>query len=185
MPAFSSPNLKFFHNRWPKVNPLWETPFTYSFTATATGLVEGTRRWSMGRTNPPSTNMGMRILLCLNRSRPSLDTKQVHQAIPWTPHLCHRRCGIPLWAWWWWHKKSRRYAWQISVSKNHEHAPIRHLLWPRDDWRASVRRANRCSCPLKHLKLLRPWCWPWWHQYPVWQLGKMMICIGLMFQTLH
>ena len=45
----------------------------------------------------PATNLGMRIWLCLNRSRPLLDTKQVHQAIPWTPppDLHQGRCRIP------------------------------------------------------------------------------------------
>ena len=39
----------------------------------------------------PPTNLGMRIWLCLNRSRPLLDTKQVPQAIPWTPPtICNR-----------------------------------------------------------------------------------------------
>ena len=46
-----------------------------------------------GKDQPPY-NMGRRMWLCLNRSRPWLDTKQVHQALPWIPHLHHGDVGF-------------------------------------------------------------------------------------------
>ena len=128
-----------------KNQPMWETLFTYSFSAMHTGLVEGARRWSLGRTNPLLTWGGG--YGCVSTSQgphwiPSRCIKPYHE-----PSICttgdvrsHSECG-----------DSDLESPEIMPggphqSENQDHTILRHLLWLGDNWRASVRRANKCPC---------------------------------------
>ena len=159
--------LNFFHNKWPKINPMWETLFTYSLSVMHTGLVEGARRWSLGRTNTLLTWGGGYGCVSVSQSLhwiPSRCIKPHHE-----PSVCstgdvgsQSECGDG--------DIESPEVTQVGPhqSEIQDHILLRHFLWLGDNWRASVRRANKCPCTQTTKTPPSPCCWLWWHWSHVW-----------------
>ena len=152
MSASGSPNLKIFHNRWPKIRPVWETPFIYPFSATPTGLVEGARRWSMGRANP-LYQPGVRIWLCLNYIKALVGYQACASSHTMNPPFAPREMWDPT----------------VSMAMGDPESPeATHSSGTSCDLGTTEETKSEewIDAPAQTLKTPEPCCWLWWHWSP-------------------